>query len=214
VPGYVRAAPTQPHPCLVRNEHVAGISIPGQRRILWWLSLILYAEKSQTTSAPISVLVGRGPGLTTSPRGHKRTPLADARTALHVGPCSECRPADELAARAVLLRSSCLLSPEQIAPYVALCGCTVTIVSESSAYCGQAGRVCRIFWRPEPWALVRLRSGVLLALPWSWTNLPQPKIPSSSDRPAAALLSPSALRDLVRFLRNWQERPEGSQKWP
>jgi hypothetical protein len=29
--------------------------------------------------------------------------------------------------------------------------------------------VCRVFWRPEPWVLVGLRSGVLLALPWSWT---------------------------------------------
>src|SRR6266436_4746961 len=65
------------------------------------------------------------------------------------------------------------LNPEQTAPYVALCGCTVTIASEGSSYCGQTGRVCRVFWRPEPWVLVRLRSGVLLALPWSWTKSSQ-----------------------------------------
>jgi IS605 OrfB family transposase len=47
----------------------------------------------------------------------------------------------------------------------------MSIASEGSSYCGQSGRVCRVFWRPEPWVLVRLRSGVLQALPWSWTNL-------------------------------------------
>ena len=103
------------------------------------------------------------------------------------------------------------LNPEQTAPYVALCGCTVTIASERSSYCGQSGRVCRIFWRPEPWVLVRLRSGVLLALPWSWTNLPKPEAPSSSGR-APALLSPAALRDLVRFLRSREEQRRGSRE--
>ena len=102
-----------------------------------------------------------------------------------------------------------LLNPEQTAPYVAFCGCTVTIISERSSCCGQSGRVCRVFWRPEPWVLVRLRSGVLLALPWSWTNLPKPEVASSSG-PVSALLSPSALQDLVRFLRSREERHTGS----
>src|SRR5260370_32331106 len=103
------------------------------------------------------------------------------------------------------------LNPEQTAPYVALCGCTVTIASEGSCYCGQSGRVCRVFWRPEPWVLIRLRSGVLLALPWSWTNLPKPEAPSPSSY-ASALLSPPALQDLVRFLRRREERRGGSKK--
>jgi len=96
-------------------------------------------------------------------------------------------------------------------PYIALCGCRATIVSESSSYCGQSGRVCRIFWRPDPWALVRLQNGALLAVPWNWTNLPKPEIQPSSSGSSVALLSPFALRDLVRFFRNWQERPGGSK---
>ena len=85
----------------------------------------------------------------------------------------------------------------------------MTIVSERSSYCGQSGRVCRVFWQSEPWVLVRLRSGVLRPLPWDWTNLPKPEIQSPSGRPAA-LLSPSALLDLVRFLRSREECQGGS----
>ena len=30
--------------------------------------------------------------------------------------------------------------------------------------------MCRVFWRNEPWVLVRLQSGVLQSFPWRWTN--------------------------------------------
>ena len=98
------------------------------------------------------------------------------------------------------IRTFVPLTREQTAPYAALCGCTVTIVSESSPCCGQSGRVCRVFWRNEPWVLVRLQSGVLQSFPWRWTNLPNQGVQPASHGPAV-LLSPRALLDLVRFLR-------------
>src|ERR1700694_4342256 len=42
------------------------------------------------------------------------------------------------------------LNTEQTAPYVAYCGCTATVISESSACCGQSGRIRRVFWGPHP----------------------------------------------------------------
>src|SRR2546430_8180778 len=43
---------------------------------------------------------------------------------------------------------------------ISLCGCTVTIVSEDSPFCGQSGRVRRVFWRERsPWVVVRLCLG-------------------------------------------------------
>jgi len=78
----------------------------------------------------------------------------------------------------------------------------VTIVSESSPYCGQAGRVKRVFWRKRrPWVLVRLRIGGITGVPWNWTDLPVLKLGSPADAPVV-LLSPAALRDLVRFSRS------------
>jgi len=56
--------------------------------------------------------------------------------------------------------------------------------------------------------LVRLGDGVLQVLPWAWTNLPvapaqqEPQIEES----ATVLLSPMALRELVRRVRELQER--------
>jgi hypothetical protein len=104
----------------------------------------------------------------------------------------------------------CLLSQRQTAPYVALCGCAVTVVSEDSRYCGQSGRVRRVFWRQgTAWVLVRLRVGGLLALPWASTDLPvlQFDDDARSDGRPAALLSPIALRDLARFLQNRHMMP-------
>jgi hypothetical protein len=69
------------------------------------------------------------------------------------------------------------------------------------------GRLCRVFWRPEPWVLIRLRSGGLEALPWNWTNLPQmdTSVSAKQQQGPAALLSAAALLDLVRFLRRREE---------
>jgi hypothetical protein len=80
----------------------------------------------------------------------------------------------------------------------------MTIVSEASPYCGQPGRVRRVFWRERtPWVLVRLRIGGMAAVRWDWTDLPVPRWERnpSPDEPAV-MLSSSALRNLVRFLRN------------
>ena len=91
----------------------------------------------------------------------------------------------------------------------------MTITSESSAYCGQLGRLCRVFWRPDPWVLIRLCSGGLQALPWNWTDLPQPDTSVSAERHQgpAALLSPAALLELVRFHRS-REEPRASVSHP
>jgi hypothetical protein len=104
------------------------------------------------------------------------------------------------------------LNQRQTAPYVALCRCALTIVFEGSPYCGHSGRVCHVFWRQcLPWVLVRLGNGETLSVPWNWTNLPQ----SLSSRECEAdgptgpvpILSPGALRDLIRFLHRRRNRP-------
>ena len=84
-------------------------------------------------------------------------------------------------------------------------------MSEESPSCGQCGRVCRVFWRDDnPWVLVRLRDGVMQSLPWAWTDLPMTPAqqePQTDDR-ATVLLSPTALRDLVRRVRELRERDD------
>jgi hypothetical protein len=85
----------------------------------------------------------------------------------------------------------------------------VTIVSEDSAYCGQSGRVRRVFWRQRvPWVLVRLRLGGIVVLPWASTDLLAPHLETDPriDEAAAALLSPIALRDLARFIQHHHPR--------
>ena len=78
----------------------------------------------------------------------------------------------------------------------------MTIVSESSPYCGQSGRVKRVFWRKRgPWVLVRMRIGGITSIPWNWTDLPVLDLGSLAEGPVV-LLSPAALRDLVRFSRS------------
>jgi hypothetical protein len=78
----------------------------------------------------------------------------------------------------------------------------VTIISEDSPYCGQSGRVRRVFWRQRnPWVLLRFQLGGITAVPWNWTDLPVPPmegVPLPDD--FINLLSPAALRDLVRFV--------------
>jgi hypothetical protein len=69
--------------------------------------------------------------------------------------------------------------------------------------------VCRVFWRQDmPWVLVRLRDGVMLSLPWSWTDLPVLHADGEHrvDEAFNTLLSPAALRDLVRFVRGHGQR--------
>ena len=90
----------------------------------------------------------------------------------------------------------------------------MTIVSEDSPDCGQSGRVKRVFWRERiPWVLVRFRIGGMRAVPWDWTDLPIPQaeLISSSPDPSAVFLSPSALRDLVRFLQGHGGKPDKRQ---
>ena len=85
----------------------------------------------------------------------------------------------------------------------------MTIVSEVGRYCGPSGRVRRVFWRDRTaWVVVRFRIGGLTAVPWGWTDLPVPELGTDSlvDDGPAVLLSPVALCDLVRFLRNHEKR--------
>ena len=82
-------------------------------------------------------------------------------------------------------------------------------MSEESPFCGQRGRVCRVFWRDDaPWVLVRLHDGVMLSVRWSWTDLPVPAANDDLcvDEGSITLLSPTALRDLVRFVRGQRTR--------
>ena len=84
-------------------------------------------------------------------------------------------------------------------------------MSEESSSCGQWGRVGRVFWRDDvPWVLVRLHNGVMQSLPWAWTNLTVPPAAEATDldESATVLLSPHALRDLVRGLRTLRERDD------
>jgi hypothetical protein len=86
----------------------------------------------------------------------------------------------------------------------------VTIVSEDSPFCGQSGRVRRVFWRERsPWVLVRLRIGGITSIRWAWTDLPVPESGGclSADEEPTVLFSPTALRDLVRFLRSQRTKP-------
>jgi hypothetical protein len=83
------------------------------------------------------------------------------------------------------------------------------MVSEESRSCGQRGRVCRVFWRADvPWVLVRLPDGVMQSVPWAWTDLPvfDGQADAPVDESDTMLLSPIALRDLVRVLRELRER--------
>ena len=85
-------------------------------------------------------------------------------------------------------------------------------MSEESPSCGHSGRVCRVFWRDErPWVLVRLHDGVMVSVPWDWTDLPiapSEQEPETDER-ATVLLSPMALRELVRRVRELRERDHG-----
>src|SRR5215831_11546412 len=131
-------------------------------------------------------------------RCRRSRPARDIATR-HGGLCSRFRLAGAPGAHAVRPRSSSPLSQQQTAPYIALCGCTVTIVSEDSPYCGQSGRVRRVFWRQRvPWVVLRLRLGGIVALPWASTDLlvPQLEIDPRTDEAA------TALRDLARFLQH------------
>jgi len=134
-----------------------------------------------------------------------RSPQANHGATRRVPPCCGSRPPAVRARYEVLLPTWCLLNNEQTAPYVAFCGCAVTITSERNSSCGQSGRVKRIFWRGGPRVLVRLQSGVLRAFTWEETDLPMPPV-SSPVRAVPVLLSPQALLDLIRFLRHREGR--------
>jgi hypothetical protein len=76
-------------------------------------------------------------------------------------------------------------------------------MADSDPHCGQAGRVCRVFWRAgAPWVLVRCSSGMMVAVPWHATDLPVPALQEDepAQAPAPPLLSPDALLALVRHL--------------
>jgi hypothetical protein len=107
------------------------------------------------------------------------------------------------------------LTPEQIAPYVAFQGTRATILAEESSACGQRGRVCRVFWRQEePWVVLRCQNGLLLSLPWHWTDLPIPlaPLPGPPAQPYLALLTPQALVELVQFVRYHAGKPRSPRR--
>jgi hypothetical protein len=56
---------------------------------------------------------------------------------------------------------------------------------------------------------MRLRIGGVAAVPWDWTDLPVQQVEeaSSSDCTLMVLLSPIALRDIVRFVRGRCHKP-------
>jgi hypothetical protein len=63
--------------------------------------------------------------------------------------------------------------------------------------------VKRVFWRKRtPWVLVRFRIGGITSVPWNWTDLPVQDLGSPTGDGPVSLLSPAALRDLVRFSRS------------
>jgi hypothetical protein len=70
--------------------------------------------------------------------------------------------------------------------------------------------VRRVFWREhEPWVVVRLGVGGIGSVPWDWTDLPAPQLEreSAPDDEPTILLSPIALRDFVRFVRDRRNQP-------
>ena len=80
----------------------------------------------------------------------------------------------------------------------------MTVVSEDNPYCGQSGRIRRVFWRGEC-----LGSGAATARgyhggPLAFHGSPSPAARDDAwpDGSPPTLLSPIALRDLVRFLRH------------
>ena len=92
----------------------------------------------------------------------------------------------------------------------------MAINSEESPYCGQSGRVRRVFWRQGvPWIVVRLRLGGIIAVPWASTDLlvPQLEIDPRTVEAATALLSPIALRDLAGFLHGQAMRGQGKKQF-
>ena len=63
------------------------------------------------------------------------------------------------------------------------------------------GRVRRVFWRKaEPWVVLRCQNGLLLSLPWHWTDLPLPPVPPSDPTEHPVLLAPQALVEFVQFV--------------
>lgn len=89
------------------------------------------------------------------------------------------------------------------------------ILAEESPACGQAGRVCRVFWRQQaPWVVLRCQNGLLLSLPWHWTDLPIPLTPPSgpTEQPYLALLAPQALVELVQFVRYHAGKPRSPSR--
>jgi hypothetical protein len=55
--------------------------------------------------------------------------------------------------------------------------------------------------------VVRFGIGGMTAVPWSWTDLPVPQLETDpSAGGPAVLLSPTALCDLARFLRDHDHR--------
>jgi len=89
------------------------------------------------------------------------------------------------------------------------------ILAEESSACGQRGHVRRVFWHQgEPWVALRCHNGLLLSLPWRWTDLPIPPAPSSNlNEPSSlALLSPQSLISLVQFVRYHAEKPRSPRR--
>src|SRR6266568_8453649 len=107
------------------------------------------------------------------------------------------------------------LTSEQTAPYVAFQGARATILAEESPACGQRGRVRRVFWRQEePWVALRCQNGLLLSLPWHWTDLPTPgsSLSGVNAQLCPVLLAPQTLVELVRFVRYHADQEQSPRR--
>ena len=67
------------------------------------------------------------------------------------------------------------------------------VIDESSDYCGNGGKVERVYWHgEEPWVRIRSQLGTCCSVPWHHTDLPAL---TPHDTHLLPLLSPQALED-------------------
>jgi hypothetical protein len=85
-------------------------------------------------------------------------------------------------------------------------------MDETSDYCGNAGKVERVYWRgEEPWVRMRSRLGNCWSVPWQHTDLPRLTSPAASPQ---HLLSPEGLLELSRHLKRRGTPLSGPSKKP
>jgi hypothetical protein len=78
-------------------------------------------------------------------------------------------------------------------------GRLVKITKRRRSLGGQVGTVRDFFWRRhEPWIVVQLPSGIRVAVPACWTDIPQEQIPAKQQSP---LVDPARLLEMARYCR-------------